>query len=172
VNPLWDTSFIRRETNKSPTFLILRKIPIFSDLTDKELKEVEKIAHLRKYSANELIFHQGTPGNGMYVIMSGSVDIMEELRDNQFQHLTSLKKGDFLGELSLLDESPRSAAAICKENSEIIGIFRPDFLDLVNRKPGIGTKILFRLARVLGERLRMTNEMLQHASTDSSNARK
>ena len=71
-----------------------------------------------------------------------------------------LKEGNFFGELTLLDEKSRSAAAVSRENSVILGFFRPDLLDLLKRKPSFGIKILLNLASIIGDRLRDTNEKL------------
>jgi len=62
--------------------------------------------------------------------------------------------------LALLDEAPRSASAIADDNCDILGFFRPDFLNLLYRRPELGIKILFALAKIIGERLRRTNEQL------------
>jgi CRP-like cAMP-binding protein len=96
----------------------------------------------------------------MYIIVNGSVEIVEEDKKASQKILASLQDGSFFGDLALLDESPRSASAISTVDSEIIGFFRPDFLDLIYRKPKLGIKILFALAKVVGERLRRTNELL------------
>jgi CRP-like cAMP-binding protein len=62
--------------------------------------------------------------------------------------------------MALLDEDPRSASVIASVDSDIMGFFRPDFLDLIYRKPKLGIKVLLALARVIGERLRHSNELL------------
>ena len=72
----------------------------------------------------------------------------------------SLKSGDFFGELALLDEEPRSASAVSTQPSTLIGFFRTDLLTLMKRSPELGNKILLNLSRVLGERLRRTNQEL------------
>ncbi|MCK4448175.1 MAG: cyclic nucleotide-binding domain-containing protein, partial [Candidatus Marinimicrobia bacterium] len=68
--------------------------------------------------------------------------------------------GDFFGELSLLDEEVRSASAIAKDHSTLLGFLRPDLFSLLERNPELGNKILLNLARVIGARLRKTNELL------------
>jgi len=141
---------------------VLSSVPIFSDLDGKELIEVEKIVHRRKYKKGEPIFRMGDPGLGMYIIVEGAVEIIEELEDEDCKHLVDLEKGAFFGDLALLDEAPRSASAIAKVDCDIIGFFRPDLLDLLYRKPHLGIKILWSLAKVIGERLRKTNEQLSN----------
>lgn len=69
-----------------------------------------------------------------------------------------LKDGEFFGEMSLLDEYPRSAEAAEAEKTEALGIFRPDLFDLIENNPKLGYRILLRLSRRLASRLRETTE--------------
>ena len=93
----------------------------------------------------------------MYVIIHGTVKIIDNDSETVF---ASLIDGDFFGELALLDEEPRSASAIATAPAKLIGFFRTDLLTLMKRDPDLGNKILLNLSRVLGERLRKTNEEL------------
>lgn len=159
-NPIWEDIKIRKKSELSDTMRVLSTVPIFSDLDNKELVEVEKIVHRRKYKKGEPIFRMGDPGLGMYIIVEGAVEIVEELENEERKHLADLNAGAFFGDLALLDEAPRSASALTKTDCDIIGFFRPDLVDLLYRKPHLGIKILWALARVIGERLRNTNEQL------------
>ncbi|MDD5230219.1 MAG: cyclic nucleotide-binding domain-containing protein [Candidatus Marinimicrobia bacterium] len=161
-NPIWENIIIKKKSVLSDTMRVLSSVPIFSDLDGKELIEVEKIVHRRKYKKGEPIFRMGDPGLGMYIIVEGAVEIIEELENEDCKHLVDLEKGAFFGDLALLDEAPRSASAIAKVDCDIIGFFRPDLLDLLYRKPHLGIKILWSLAKVIGERLRKTNEQLSN----------
>ncbi|MFQ6070473.1 MAG: cyclic nucleotide-binding domain-containing protein [Candidatus Aminicenantales bacterium] len=159
-NPIWGDKFLKKKRRKEDIFTILKNIPIFEQLSSKELQEVEKIVHQRKYKKGEAVIHKGNPGLGMYIVIKGGVEIIDEEKKPGQRTLATLGEGSFFGEVALLDESPRSASAIATEESDIVGFFRPDFLDLIKRKPKMGTKILFSLAKIIGERLRRTNELL------------
>lgn len=159
-NSLWYNFFRSKAEQDHSLEALLAKVPIFSQLTQKELRRLGAIMHRREYAADEFIFSQGDPGLGMYVVQDGQVEISMRDPDGQEKSLVVLKAGDFFGELSLLDESPRSASAVAKGYSHIIGFFRPDLIDLLNRSPKSGTKILFKLGEVIGTRLRITNEQL------------
>ncbi len=159
-NPIWSNGIFMKKRKKENIFTILKQVPIFSDLSDRELVEIEKILHKRKYKEGEPVIRKGDPGLGMYIIVKGSVDIIDKEKKASQKTLASLHDGSFFGDMALLDESPRSASAVATIDSEIIGFFRPDFLDLIYRKPKLGIKILLALAKVLGERLRRTNELL------------
>jgi len=159
-SPIWGNGLFKKKNKEGNIFTTLKKVPIFSDLTPKELAEVEKIVHQRRYKKNETIIHAGDPGLGMYIIINGSVEIVEEDEKAGKRTLAKLSDGSFFGDMALLDEDPRSASAIALVDSDIMGFFRPDFLDLIYRKPKLGIKVLLALARVIGERLRHTNELL------------
>lgn len=141
----------------NPVLEALNHVPIFENLLSSELKEVAKLTHERTYKKNEFIFKKMAPAEGMYVILSGNVQIVDPDSDIT---ITSLKTNDFFGELALLDEEPRSASAIAITQSRLIGFFRTDLLTLMERSPELGNKLLLNLSRVLGERLRRTNQEL------------
>jgi len=162
IDSLWGNIFKRRVSNDEEDIItILRKVPVFEELGKKDLEEFAKIVHRRLFKANEVIFWEGEPGVGMYIIQNGAVEISKMRENGQKEVLAVLKDGDFFGELALLDESPRSATALALEESHIIGLFRPDLFDLLYRKPQLGVKVALKLAQMIGERLRQTNESLQ-----------
>ena len=159
-NPIWGNSIFKKKKKDDDILTLLKQVPIFSDLNPKELSEVEKIVHKRTYKKKEPIIKMGDPGLGMYIIVKGSVEITAEEGKAEKNVLAQLIEGSFFGDLALLDESPRSASATALEDCSVIGFFRPDFLDLLNRKPKLGIKVLFALAKTIGERLRRTDELL------------
>ena len=147
-------NFFKNKESSDPVLQVLGQVPIFENLTPKELKDLARLTHERFYKANEPVFKKLAPSEGMYVILKGTVEIKDPDSNTTFATLGS---GDFFGELALLDEEPRSAMAVAKEASELIGFFRTDLLTLMTRDPELGNKILLNLSRVLGERLRRTN---------------
>lgn len=157
---LWNNIFRQREEASDITASLAR-VPIFKTLSKRELTLVRNLVHLRKYQPDEVIFMEGQPGTGMYLITAGQVTItLNYKRENQIE-LAKLREGDFFGELSLLDESPRSASAVAVGPTELAGFFRSDLMDLIEKAPLLGNKIAMALAEVLGERLRATNRELR-----------
>ncbi|MDD8018126.1 MAG: cyclic nucleotide-binding domain-containing protein [Bacteroidota bacterium] len=136
---------------------MLSKIPVFEKLTPKELRHVADILHRRQYVKDEYVFYQGDPGLGMYVVEKGRVGIVVEGKDTTQKEVTEMSDGDFFGEIALLDESPRSASVIVKEDSQLIGFFRPDLFEVIEKTPQTGLKIVMKLAEMIGERLRNMN---------------
>jgi CRP/FNR family cyclic AMP-dependent transcriptional regulator len=166
---LWRNFFRKPKRQENRLEVLLSEVPIFSQLTDRELQSVAAITHYREYSRGEVIFSQGDPGLGMYVIENGEVEIIHYNGEMETT-LAILKTGDFFGELSLLDESPRSASAVAVTQSKIVGFFKPDLMNLLNRLPKAGIKVLFKLGEIIGARLRVTNEQLAKISVELSRA--
>jgi CRP-like cAMP-binding protein len=147
---------------------ILKRIPVFEDLSRRELASVERILHRREYESDEVVFYQEDPGVGMYIVQEGSVAIVSEPSG---QVLAQLGGGEFFGEMALLDDSPRSATAVCKAPSRLLVFFQADLFGLVEREPRLGVKIMTRLARVIAERLRRTLLLVQPAAPTASGDR-
>lgn len=159
-NALWTNIFQNWNRSESATVLTLKQVPVFKDFTDKEFRDLEKLFHRRKYEPNEFVFKNRAPGEGMYIIMQGTVKITIGTRAGDEKILAELKNGDFFGELALFDDEPRSANAIAAEQSELLGFFTADLMTLNDRNPQMGNKILFNLGAVIGDRLRGTNKLL------------
>lgn len=158
---LWSNVFRKDAGQKESIFSILKKVPLFKNMSKSELNEFDKIIHRRKYKEQETIFYEGEPGVGMYIVQEGTIGIYKNKSDQEKELLAQLTTGEFFGELALLDETPRSATAIALEDTRILGLFLPDLMDLIDRKPRLGNKFLFQLAMLIGERLKHTNEELQ-----------
>src|SRR5262245_191476 len=142
---LWGNIFGKKNGASEDIRHVLRQVPVFGNMNSGELREFEKIIHRRSFKAGETIFWEGEPGVGMYIIQHGSVTISKYFSTEERKVLAMLHAGEFFGELALLDESPRSATAIAKEETKILGLFRPDLFSLLDRKPRLGSKFLFQL---------------------------
>lgn len=156
MDSFWGNIF--RQTDETSVYSLLRDIPLFEGLSRGELSAIESILHRREYASEEVLFHQGNPGVGMYIIREGTVEIVYEPTGDI---LAELSDGDFFGELALLNETPRSATAIARTESILYGLFRPDLLGLVKREPSLGVEVLLRMSRVISERLIETNKQVQ-----------
>ncbi|MFH1853324.1 MAG: cyclic nucleotide-binding domain-containing protein [Candidatus Neomarinimicrobiota bacterium] len=168
-NAFWENIFRGWQKEESATVITLKQVPIFRDFSNREFREIEKLIHQRIYKPEEYIFKRLAPGEGMFIILSGQVEIFAEDAQGVRNVFAVLKEGDFFGEMSLLDAEPRSAAAMAIDHTVLLGFFRPDLMSLLDRNPDLGNKILLNLARVVVERLRHTNNLLTQAQEKSSN---
>jgi len=161
INYVWENIFRDQDKHQNLRQKLKQNI-LFQDLNFPELSLVEKIVNVRHYRPGEHIFKQGEVGVGMYIIISGIVNIyVEELQATTgaayTTHVTQLKAGDFFGELALVEnEGRRSASATAHEETVLIGFYKPDLIEIIERSPSGGVKILMRLGEVLGARLRQT----------------
>ncbi len=167
-NALWSNLFKNWQQTESKTVMTLKQVPIFQDLNDKNFQEIETIIHERAYHPHEIIFKRQAPGEAMYIIMAGEVEIYIEDHDGNKQVLVTLEQGDFFGELALLDNETRSATAASIDSSTILVFSQTDLESIMERKPDLGNKILLNLARVTSTRLRKTNELLSEAQRESA----
>lgn len=152
MDPLWINIFHKKLDEESLAYF-LKHLPIFSELTPRSLAILEGIVHVRNYKANETIFEEGDPGSGMYMIRSGMVKIYAREQDGKEDELAILGPGDFFGETTLTAPAPRTASSRTLENTELVGLFRADILELAERKPAVSSNIFLGLTRVVSERL-------------------
>jgi len=166
----WNNIFEKNGRHRIDLDFVLKKVPFFSQLKKSELLEFKRILHHRYFKKGEIIFYEGEPGVGMYVIENGKIGVYKNFDDDSREQLALLRPGEFFGEMALLDESPRSATAVALENTSVLGLFRPDLFKLINRKPKLGNKILLKLAQMLAERLRLSNDELQEVKQQYENS--
>ena len=140
---------------------LLKGIYLFEDLTDEELSKISRILVNEKHHEGTFLFKEGDKGDKFYVILEGAVRISQVIRGAGEEALTILSKGDYFGEMALIDDSPRSADAIVHENSEFLVISKKDFDELLFFDKEIAYKMLWAFVRTLSRRLRETNDKIK-----------
>ncbi len=157
----WQSNpIVGKKSDSIPRFL--RKIDVFKNFSENELRILSKFMHLRKFGAGETIFSQSESGVGFYIIYSGYTDIVvgahiEGRSSNEkveADHILTLEKYDYFGELALLQEnSERNASAISRRGCELLGLFKPDVDELINTYPLIAAKVLQSVSLIVANRL-------------------
>ena len=134
-----------------PNFAVtaLAKAPLFAHASASTLQTVASNLRRRRFRRNEVIFHQGDPGDSLHIVAAGAVKIVLPSAEGEEAIIATLREGDFFGELSLLDGAPRSATATALEPSETLVLPRPIFRQLMQDDPGLRDALLFGLAREL-----------------------
>ncbi len=143
-----------------------RRIFLFQDLEDQEIEQVLGRTHRRDFSAGEVIIQEGKPGDSMYIMVSGEVEITKQLtlvldEDTPKERVMIRLKaedGVYFGEMSLLEDAPRSATVTASNECRLLELFQKDFLELIQQNPAMGAKLLLRLAQLLSRHLRKTNQ--------------
>lgn len=150
-------NFFKNPADKSELEKTLLSIPIFEELNSRDIALLTGILHNRSYVAGEIIFHQGDPGVGIYIIREGVVEI-RRIYEGQVFNMAHFTAGDFFGELALVDGEKRSASAVAVTDTKIAVIFKPDLDEFIERYPKKGIKILQGISRITVARLRNLNE--------------
>ena len=145
---------------ETPQWQDLKKIPLFAELTENEIYQVMKLSFEKKYPRDSTLFVEGMSGEVLYIIKQGSVDIIKKTDKGEVV-LSTLHDGEFLGELSLIDDSKRSATARVAEDSMLVVITRKCFQDMLKGDPHITSKLLLHILRVTAGRLRATDKRLE-----------
>ncbi len=161
VNYLWENLF-KKDEKRNDVAQILKRNFLFETLTPKEITFVKELVHMRSFRPTEAVFRQGEVGVGLYIVVSGSVDIYVEDLDadepqKQSVFVTRLGPDDFFGELSLVEENGRrTATALAADDVVVLGFYKPDLSEIIERNPSTGVKIVTRLSEILGKRLKET----------------
>ena len=137
--------------------LMLRSVPLFATMTLEQLEAIHLCLSDQHYTRKELVFNEGDVGDEMYIVASGEVEIMINLDSDAPLSLTKVEPGSYFGEMSILDNEPRSAAAITTKESRLLVLKGEQLKELVYVMP----EIAFTIFKVLSERLRRSDQRLR-----------
>src|SRR5262252_7805307 len=143
----------------------LRQVPLFESLDDHAAEKLCELLESLDCNAKTFLFHAGDVGDAMYLIERGKVRICVRATDGLEMTLTELGRGDFFGEMALLDGQRRSADAIVAEDARLAVLSREHFLSFVQSSPNVMLELLTALAN----RLRDTDELLRRSATRNVN---
>jgi CRP/FNR family transcriptional regulator, cyclic AMP receptor protein len=143
----------------------LRHVPLFESLDDETARKLCQLLESIDCKAETSLFRSGDEGDAMYLIERGKVRICVQATDGRDMTLTELGRGDFFGEMALLDGQRRSADAIVAEDARLAVLSREHFLSFVRSSPDVALELLTALAN----RLRHTDELLRHSATRNVN---
>jgi CRP/FNR family cyclic AMP-dependent transcriptional regulator len=139
---------------------LLARVPLFASLKPDRLTELAGKLKPRSYRRGETIFHQDDPAAAMHIIRTGQVKITTTSAEGEEIILAIIADGDFFGELSLLDEGPRSANAIAMEATQTLTLQHGDFLDIMSRHPEVVKSVMVCLANRLRHADRRTEDAI------------
>lgn len=144
---------------------LLLDIGFFESLDDEERAVLAQHIDHRRYPANTTIFRDGEQGGAMYVVHKGEVELWLFADDKTRVALGTFGPGEIFGEMSLLDQEPRSATATTLSDTEVLIVDREDLRILFSKKPDAALDVL----GVLGRRLRDTNQIVRSRAARNVN---
>jgi CRP/FNR family transcriptional regulator len=139
---------------------LLKRVPLFAELSPEELARVSQVAIPRRFPGDTRVFHEGDAGDACYIVQSGACRVTREHRDGRAITLANLGPGAIFGELAMFDGGLRSASVEAVEDTELLALPAADMRSLIREHPGMAEKLVVALTR----RLRDANERISRQS--------
>jgi CRP-like cAMP-binding protein len=139
---------------------ILKRIDIFSELSDDEFSELYGLMSARDLKEGEVLFCEGDDGDEMFVIVSGSVAVDVSLHDGKKIVIAEIREGDFIGEMSIVEELPRSASCTARGKTSLLSLSAKALRRLMEERSSMAVKILHRMALIAAGRLDSTGQFV------------
>lgn len=124
----------------------LRRVPIFADLTDRQLEQIEAFVDDVEVEAGQVLIDQEGFGQELLIVVDGTAEVTRDGR-----HVADVGPGETIGEIALLDGGPRTATATAKEPMTLVTVSRQAFDTVLERVPGLPRAVLRTLAARLRE---------------------
>ncbi len=134
----------------------LQSVPLFTRLGEGSVDAILRLTRRRRIRKDEVIFHENDVGDSLFIILRGRVKVAIFGDDGKEVTLSTLSEGDFFGEMSLLDQEPRSATTVAEEECELLALQRDDFMRALEQDPGMSASLI----QVLADRLRKANHQI------------
>jgi CRP/FNR family cyclic AMP-dependent transcriptional regulator len=144
---------------------MLADVPFFALLDDRERTLLAERLDVVKVPAGETLFSYGDPGDALYVVRSGEVEMFFKNDTGDRIILETARAGDFFGEISLLDGGPRTTSAVVKEDLEALVVDRGDLEEFLRLSPTAALDLL----TATGRRLRETAKLLRRTTSRNLN---
>ena len=144
----------------------ITRFEIFKSLTPFEAAIIERILYRRTFDPGERIVNEGDAAVCLYLLKKGEVKVFKEVKNRQIE-LVSMQEGSFFGELTLLKERKRSATVIATDKTEVLCLFRPDFLKLLENHPAICAKFISGFSETILDRINNMHNAIHKLNNES-----
>lgn len=152
-------------STECPEAELLAEVPFFQLLDDEERNILASQLDVVRFHAGDMIFSYGDPGDSLFVIREGEVEVFFKDDTGGRIVLETATRGDFFGELSLLDNGPRTASVVAVRDTETLRVDRGDLDHLLHLHP----EAALHLLTAMGRRMRVTAELLRHTASRNVN---
>ncbi len=144
---------------------LLATFSFFDSLNEQDLSLVSRHLKLQEIEPGKILFREGDKGDCVYFVIEGQLDVLKEATGNRkggFDRImiTTLTKGKSIGEMSVIDRTPRSATVRASTKSVLVGLTLEGFDFICDEHPRIGIKILKGISRLLSMNMRKTSSRL------------
>ena len=141
----------------------LNRSRLFAELNPADADVLVDACEERNLVGGEELFHENDPGDSLFIVQRGRVDIFKNIRGDVDRSLASFGPGDVIGEMSFIDGARRSATARTTEASEFRVLSRQSFARVQRERPDIAAVVYRNMAGIVASRLRTTNELYREA---------
>lgn len=141
-------------------FDVIGRGQLFEQFRRNEIEALCRFMHCFAAPRGAELLREGDEGGYMLIILSGEVDVKKKNVHGEFVAIATVHPGDTLGEMALIDGSPRFALCVTRQPTDFAVMTRADFNEVLIAHPRLANKLLIRLAQILVGRLRATGERL------------
>jgi len=142
------------------TLAFLREVRLFKDIEAPELTALGLTLRERVLRRGQVLFHEGEVGEEMFIVVRGSIVISKPVKERVEQVLARMGPGDFFGEMSLFDRSPRSATVQADSDAALLALDREALRRLTELSPRAAAAFFYALVQVFIERLRQSGDLV------------
>ncbi|MFA9460395.1 Crp/Fnr family transcriptional regulator [Thiohalorhabdus sp. Cl-TMA] len=143
------------------TDALFAEVPLFAGLSSDKLEALERLSLSRTYERGAVIFRQGDPADGLYLIETGRVKLQLTQQDGEEVIVDLLGEGEYFGEMALIDAEPRSTGVVALQETAIRYLPKADFRHFLSRSNELAQSLL----QGMTERLRNANRMIESLAT-------
>ncbi len=149
----------------------ISRIELFKELNEEEIEKISSNLEEKKFEANTMIFSENNPRKNLYIIFDGEVELFKSTPFGDEKRLSFFSKYDFLGEGSLMDDSPHSTSSRATLDTNALILSREKFNLLIKDNGAIAGKILSSIARIISRRMRQANTRLVNVASQYQSGR-
>lgn len=154
---------LNEHEEKTRNFMLT--LPLFDAFKSEELDILARHMNYTEIMRGEYLFTEGDKGDYMCFVVQGLLEVLKKSMQGDYRPIARLAKGSTIGEMSIVDKSPRSASVIARQPTVVILLTKKGFDILTNRYPALGVTLLKKIMRLLSLNMRRTSSKLADTSS-------